>query len=689
MQFSLVSIGILILPILSKAALLPSPASTKSTLPTGFLSLPSLTKNLTANSRPVPFLIPGTHDTLVFSSFGQVIPSPKLKDALSQIYRDIASSTRRRPDAPVPRNMYKYLSEDGVKVTVEASNIHKMTWSQLDEVITGLGCFMTGVAPGRDLPSHYQELKFSMYISGHNYLGSGMVEYAATNVAAVEKRAMMLIDSDSQSHDGTNESIALMSGIPFAVPNTPMTLVLTQLPTSTLTLNFIVMLTEARSKIASLVARRPNNKAGRNWFEYTSSCDQEDSAASVIVHAYAGQIVTWGDVDNVLAGLIKIAVLSASQNTPGLQFDVMVAGRGKIGLGKTWYTKGSSSISKRAALSASVQSRTSNLVSQSNVSTPSPNSPSSPNPPNQQTNIPFPVIDSPITLTFTEMGGSDIPIDTVSGFFTAVLANINSTVTKTPNASITPHLWYFKFHAIRGGAILSISIYTRSSRSLSWTQLQKLLKGLQVFMIAQRRTLIFDVDIQDKGTVAEGLLWYSPPRLWDTTAVSKRADIVGSGTENHTSMSILSKPPSTNTVGLPSYVYQVPNTPVTLRIKAVGPEVPCIYVTACLTSAIQKISSQVTSSPDDRLPNSEFTFHGHMTPIVFVYVDYNSQPQRLTWQEFGWVLTGLVKFMDQNHKHCSPVSIEVDVIRPSSPEPFRCGSLIMWESGVGPTLADH
>ena len=687
------------------AAWLPafSPTTTSSLqLPIQSLATPSLS-NITpelslnesiasfafnASSRPIQFLIPGTHDTLVLSSFGVAIPSFRVRDALNRIYNDISISGHPDPSALVPKNRYKYHDDDGVTIAISASNIHRMTWLQLDEIVTGLGLFMTGInpMPGGDLQPHYHELKFSVYIQGYDYLGNGFVEYNSPQAVTVEKRETLLKNTILQLPGATltsqqNLSSQLATEVPFHVPNTPVTLMMTPLTSVAQKVKLLTVLSNARSYVANWVRVIPDDPIPRRWFEYSYIFDRSSDITTVFIHAVVDQEITWIEVDDVIAGLIQFVSTGTGNYRPGLRFDVDVEEVGTIGMGKLWSTTGSRTVSKRATPLTPALLGNGNLALQPNGSLSTP-------PLNEQTNIPYPIVNSPITLIFRELGPANIPFETIGDFFDAAFKDIQPLVQSDANQSIPPHLWYFKFEApdaSRRGATLSISIYTRSAHSLTWTQLHKLLKGLQVFMVSQRRTLVFDIDLGGKGAVAEGLVWYSArsfnARMRAKRAASMEAPILRSLSErSHTPTPVLSKADNATSLSVPTY-YPIPSTPIILHINPNGPQIPCIYISSCLSAALSRIATLVSTFPTVPIPGNHFDYDAPMSHLAFFYQDYNAD-RKLTWQQLNWTLGGLLKFTEEKESHCRAMAVEVDVM-PGRWPPLgqRYGTLIMRYTG--------
>lgn len=608
----------------------------------GTLTVP----NLVAGSTSIPYNIPNTKDYLDFNSFGEAIPTSKVLEALTSILNDISDFVQGIPDSPVPRNRYVYDDDFGISIAILPSTFIRMTWSQLDKILTGLMCFVTGVnpRPGGNLKTHYQVLGFNIIMQKQGYIGTGLLSYKPPLKLAVEKRDALQLPVANITMDTTYPTT-----IPFHVHGTPVTLVLTPLSAPVSSQQVLSMLSKARGKISNSVARRPNSRVARNWFEYTTISDQGDGTVSVLVHAYIGHNLTWSVVDDVCAGLIAVFTKGTEKYRPSLRFEVDVEEVGRIGLGIVWYTPNIISgrnvnPAKPSGTSGSDPQQAGQVRSSENSSAPG----------LDQSDIHFPILDTNITLVFTKLGVTKIPIDTVNNFFHAVTKDIQSSIAANSNSAIPSPLWYFKLDSIHGGATLSISIYTRTNHTLKWLQLQKILSALELFMHAQRSPLNFDIDIATDVEVGKGLIWYSPPRL---TTAAKRAS------------------PQTNNPPLPlshpPIPYPIPSTPITLTINLNGPPIPAFYLTTYLSTALDHIHANVTAIPDAPVPHNTYRYSDRGSGLSGEYIAYNDS-RWLKWRQLGWILHGLLAFVGESEGHSRAMVAEVDV------EGARVGVFILW-----------
>ncbi len=644
-----------------------SPNKVEKRTVNGTLTLP----NLVAGSTSISYNIPNTRDYLDFKSFGKAIPSSQVLGALAFVLNDISEFVQGIPNSPVPRNRYVHNDVSGVSVAILPSTFNQMTWSQLDEILTGLMCFVTGVnpRPGPNLKTRYQVLEFNMILQKQGYIGTGMLGYKPPLGVEVEKPDA--VDNESVLQlpgSNTTTNITYPSTVPFHVPGTPMTLLLTPLSDPVPSQQVLAMLAKARAKLVNSVARRPDSRVARNWFEYSTTLDERGGAAAVLVHAYVGHDLTWSMVDDVFAGLIDVLTRGTGKYLPSLRFEVDLEEVGRIGLGTLWYTPGRRLISRATLNPAKTLGIVASAPATSTLDRDPPQQGevrSSGNlsvPGIDQSDIRFPIVHTNITLIFTKLGVTKIPIATVNDLFHAVTEDIQSSVATSSNSAIPGPLWYFKVDSVRGGATLSISIYTGTNHILTWLQLRKILSGLEVFMVSQRFPLDFDIEMGTDTEVGKGVIWYSPPRSLGTNTAAKSAF-----TQLPQSTDSTTHPPP---LVLP-IPYPIPSTPMTLTIYLNGPLIPLIYLSAYLTTALRHIRANATTIPDAPIPGNTYAYSEPMSGLTLNYLGY-SDDRSLTWQQLSWILQGLLGFTSASEAHCRAMAVEVDV------EGVRVGGFVLW-----------
>lgn len=492
----------------------------------GTLTLPNSVATL------IPYNIPNTRNYLDFKAFGQSIPILLVLNALDHSLDEISFFVEEIPDSPVSRNLYVYDDDFGVSMTISPSTLSQMTWSQLDNILTGLRSFMTGtdLLPSTEKKTYYQVLKFNMIMDGQGYIGTGRIDYKPPQKVAMEKRMSLDHGAIFQGPKHTHPPIDRRSSETVAPP---------------------------------IVA--PNS--------------------------------------NRLSEVPK---------------DILLPGN----------------------------------TSLTNT---------------DQTDIHFPIINTTITLIFTRVGERKIPIDTVSEFFDAVTTEIHPSVAAWSNGPVTSPLWYYMMEHARGGATLSISIYTRTNHKLTWLQLRNILSGLQVFMISQRSTLNFDIDIADDEEVAKGVIWYSPSRLPGANTSVKRAltapEHILYAPNNTTSQPNPSLSlPNTAALLSPSTPYPLPSTPMTLHITLNGDTLPYLPFNAHLTTLLHRIHPNATTTPNAQIPWNEYIYSDGMSGMTFAWMGESLDDRKwLTWRQLSWIVQGVLGFVGEGEGNCRAMVGRVDI----------------------------
>lgn len=93
--------------------------------------------------------------------------------------------------------------------------------------------------------------------------------------------------------------------------------------------------------------------------------------------------------------------------------------------------------------------------------------------------------------------------------------------------------------------------------------------------------------------------------------------------------------------------YPIPNTDISLTITLYGPTIPQIYLTAALTSALQKIAPEISSHPSTPIPNNEFYYRDRISSVEVQYEGFIDL-HVLSWQQLSWTLGGMVRFIEES-----------------------------------------
>lgn len=326
----------------------------------GTLAMP----NLVNGSISISYNIPNTQYHLDFTRLGNAVPGPKIIGTLSEVLKSIADNVQKNPDRPIYLNRFVIDDPSGVSLAILSSTSIQMTYKQLDEILTGLTCFVVGANPrrgGGDLGTHFQTLKFNIILQGQGYVGTGLLGYTPRPGVAVEKRDALgpeSVDSTSLSeapptlseqpniNETTNPSnltlpylpALLGNPIPYPVPSTPMTLTLNLNGRRVPQIYLTAFLTTALRRLRHNVTTIPNERIPWNIYNY-------GDGTSGLTFNYLGYDtatwLTWRQLSWVLRGILGF-VSAGEQNCRGMVAEVDVrVGRAvegtRFGAAILWY----------------------------------------------------------------------------------------------------------------------------------------------------------------------------------------------------------------------------------------------------------------------------------------------------------------------------------------------------------------
>ncbi|KAF6231899.1 hypothetical protein HO173_009736 [Letharia columbiana] len=233
-------------------------------------------------------------------------------------------------------------------------------------------------------------------------------------------------------------------------------------------------------------------------------------------------------------------------------------------------------------------------------------------PENSTVSLHFHVPDTLINLTFT-FPGRPLSFITMVEAVKLAIDEIATNVGLRPTESITHG--FFRQRRDK----LEINIHQYGAKQVTWSLLEQLLLGIQYFM-SQLGTLCemrFQIDVQSKGRVGHGSLWYTGLQSND---VVKRA--VNETSEQLPMLSI-SKPALTNWNG--SMLSHIPDErSIVFSYHFFGPTIPESTISMCLRLARQSIRTNVQLHPHDGLPDGLFQYRacgGDVSIGIKAYAD--------------------------------------------------------------------
>ena len=288
---------------------------------------------------PVHFPIPGTPDSLFFTSLGEAIPEDKARAALSGALNVIAAFVHSIPFKRVPKNRYTYNDEQGVSIVISISATSEVSWQELDEILAGLAMFMTGInpLPGQDGRTHNQALVFNIYLRAQGYIGNGAVTYNPQSQVTTSKRALVQIAANSSSHGSSVQPLV------FPIIQSPLTLIfadfgINRIPRARTEELFDSVFRYVNASIQS----HPNGTITNPWY-HELDYPRRKGDISLVIHTQPGKSLSWQRLDQLLRGL---DVFMVSQSAT-LTFVIDDASQGRIGSGAVLYKPPIIAVSKR------------------------------------------------------------------------------------------------------------------------------------------------------------------------------------------------------------------------------------------------------------------------------------------------------------------------------------------------------
>ena len=475
---------------LGHTAYLPETLAARSVLPSNGTNLIDLD----------PFPVPGTDIILRITLLFRAIPASRLTEIFLNAHLAIETTAQHFPhvyyDRAVFRQEVKYLNFECIAIEVHIERGEHLTWLELYQTINGLQNILNG--------AFRQTVVFTIEINKES-VASGMLYYFPPQpTSTLESRSL---SRSVLSPTGTN----LTAPIPYPIPNTDITLRITILscaiPASRLTDIFY----HARLALLPNARRHPNEDYDKDkFFCEIKYIDGQD--ITIQVYPKVNQHITWLQLYQSLNGL-ELFLEGPQGGRPyrlAVVFKVIVNGV-FVAYGQLSYI----SHSPTSTL------KTRSLPPSNAVLTDT---------------IPYPLIGTPITLVFTSLLPTPIPIERLIEFFNLAFNEVGKDIADHRPGSSTRLNWIFRQTFAPRGEI-SITIRRVIGRSMTWVNLAEVLEGVWDFMEGKWRpttslqALAFNVEIVERGVVASGELSYY-------SGLSGLEEVVGnSSISNSTSLS--------------------------------------------------------------------------------------------------------------------------------------------------------
>ena len=415
---------------------------------------------------------------LIFDLFGSQIPSSAVNTAFNGAITRIDPFFQSRPNDPITNNDFQYRAVGGsVQISVTVVPRQRVSWQQLNVVLRQAATFMNGgVGASRQ---HMQELSFEIITDGTR-IGDGLVSYYPS--LSLQFADSTLANLTNPNDTGVlsaamDRSIPTADPIAYPIPNSPFTLVFDFFGNTIPTSNVCAAFEGVYLAIFDSLSQHPASPISIHGFEY------EKDGVRITVLASKGVVITWQQLSCILGGLYGF-MSEKPEHYQHLTCGIVLVDRYSVGLASIGYVTPRLEVAKRALLNNTVS-----LPPLAGVSG----------------NIPFPVPETPIIMTFTYLGTS-IPRREVDEAIWAAMEQIGPSYRDHGTDPVPGNHFFLALKGVR------IAIFANVPLLMSWNQLHDILWGLMLFVTGAGkggehfRVLNFDVDDIRTGKLAYGTL---------------------------------------------------------------------------------------------------------------------------------------------------------------------------------------
>lgn len=583
----------------------------------------------TPASIPFPVLFGG--DNFLFTELGPAIPPFKLRIRLDYALREIRPMVDGFPDEMLYSGYYE-VKDENVIITVGAMILHDMTWLQLDHILIGLRDFITG--SGSISQTHYQVLELQVDRPGEGGVAYGSVRYPVS-ITHVQRRASnatpslpVEIEKRLQNVTLASPHVAILSSsIPYPIPGTPVTLIITSLGDPIPSLELGAGLTTALRRISPSVANRAQTGIPDNKYWY------RDDISHLWFHVLSWssrQIITWQQLSRTMAGLLQ---WMRDDRCRELSFEIKVEGQGMIGFGSLGHDPipsrtfpGVKNLEKRADLTNETSTNTLSLLAYGEC---------------------IYIPDTEFDLCFRQYG-APIPASQIGLLYNLVYHDLSSSEEIMPGSSYSTRTPA----SIESGQT-SIDLEWIPFYEMSYNVLRRVMYGLHRYMLgygsgpsasSHLQSLLFVLRAEESA-LGSGKIWHVPAGH----GLEKRA-IASDGPLlllNTTSTPALQAVEATA-----PYAFPIVDTPITLLFFYFGMSIPGygIEAVSTLRSALSKIISKVETVPEDPITNNSFRFSKRFGPMKILVAVHTllGTSHTISWRDLDAVLDGLAWFMQRD-----------------------------------------
>lgn len=448
-------------------------------------SVPS--SNGTSLTLPIPYNIPHTNIVLRIQVLPTTIPGSRIASVFEVALQMLAQAVVDHPDDYFNEAFFfaelKYL-EGRELIAIEVYPLvgERLTYLQLYSILVGMQLFINGDW-GRPFRN---SLTFKADIGG-TYVAYGQLSYhflrpSNTNTALTARS------------DPSSNGLNLDATIPYHIYNTNIDLQIEVLPDVIPDRRIIGIFHAARHILAQDVVEHPDEHFKENSF--VAELSYRGGREVVAIYLYPLVEFTYRQLNSIINGLESFIEGAAGQPYRNANlFNVDIEGA-QAACGLLMYIAPSANTTALTARSLSPPPPSATLTEP----------------------IPYPIIGTPITLAFTSLLPTPIPIQNVHKFFYYAFDKFEKQMIQRGGGQFREYYW--NYHQIFPPNFnMSLTIFRKYGKNMSWKNLGEILDGLDDFMRGRWRpgpslqTLKFDIEILEWGVVGRGELLYEARRV--------------------------------------------------------------------------------------------------------------------------------------------------------------------------------
>ena len=427
-------------------------------------------------------------------------------------------------------------------------------------------------------------------------------------------------------------------------------------------------LLEADQAIFGFAQNHPNQRIPNDRFEYR----RRDGYMLIAIASYAGEEITWMELNRILQGLFKYMTAGPGTETThyqSLEFEIEAGGQQKpqIGYGLVWYLDpADSEVQKRAwpPPTMSLVNEETLRPQNSTLLQPTNSALASQGANNVQESQVYPIPRTTLKLDLYYFG-PPIPDQSVKATLEGAMAKVRPYLngpTEMMRIENDAFRWILPTSR-EAGIPVAVTVFAYLDQIITWRQLFDVLFGLYAF------TTTFGTDLQEthyqilgfrivdifSRKLGVGTISYFRS---EPSQLAKRMDTVNVEALPHRRS--VPEIQSLSIVAVSnSIVYPVAHTDINLTITFLGDTtIPPSEVNGALSEAMQSILSEVSQTPDSSIGGifRATSTTGHVWTNIMAYA-----PKIIRWEDLDDILNGMLQFCQDDEAHERELVFEIDI----------------------------